>query len=154
MNARLDDRLGFSAVTYVLFGVKVGPGLALTLVLVFAIWIGWRWLCAEMKPLIVLMIVIPAATARDRKPETCDSYTAMTGTTTTECRIPGHKPTTCGEPHGSRGRRRAVCRSGRKGFASVSPITLRALAIILAASPPQPARARSAIAFVLTEELK
>ena len=42
MNARLDDLLGFSAVTYVLFGVKVGPGLALTLVLVFAIWIGWR----------------------------------------------------------------------------------------------------------------
>ena len=45
MRARLDDRLGLGAVTYLLFFVKLGPGLALFLVLVFAIWIGWRWLC-------------------------------------------------------------------------------------------------------------
>ena len=47
MKARLDDRIGVSAVTYLLFGVKLGPGLALSLVLVFAIWIGWRWLCRK-----------------------------------------------------------------------------------------------------------
>jgi hypothetical protein len=47
MRARLDDRLGLWAVTYLLFFVKVGPGLALFLVLVFAIWIGWRWLCRK-----------------------------------------------------------------------------------------------------------
>ncbi len=45
MRARLDDRIGVAAVTYLLFGVTLGPGLALSLVLVFAIWIGWRWLC-------------------------------------------------------------------------------------------------------------
>ena len=45
--ARLDDRLGLWAVTYLLFFVKLGPGLALFLVLVFAIWIGWRWLCRK-----------------------------------------------------------------------------------------------------------
>jgi len=44
MHARLDDRLGLWAVTYLLFFVKLGPGLALFLALVFAIWIGWRWL--------------------------------------------------------------------------------------------------------------
>ena len=37
MRVRLDDRLGVAAVTYVLFGVKPGPGLALSVVLVFAI---------------------------------------------------------------------------------------------------------------------
>ncbi len=47
MNVRLDDRLGVSAVTYLLFGVTPGPGLALSLILVFAIWIGWRWLCRK-----------------------------------------------------------------------------------------------------------
>ena len=47
MRARLDDRLGLWAVTYLLFFVKLGPGLALFLVLVFAIWIGWRWLCRK-----------------------------------------------------------------------------------------------------------
>ena len=45
MKARFDDRLGVAAVTYLLFGVTLGPGLALSLVLVSAIWIGWRWLC-------------------------------------------------------------------------------------------------------------
>jgi hypothetical protein len=45
--ARLDDRIGVAAVTYLLFGVTLGPGLALSLVLVFAIWIGWRWLCRK-----------------------------------------------------------------------------------------------------------
>ena len=44
MRVRLDDRLGVAAMTYVLFGVKLGPALALFVVLVFAIWIGWRWL--------------------------------------------------------------------------------------------------------------
>ena len=29
MKARLDDRLGVAAVTYLLFGVTLGPGLAL-----------------------------------------------------------------------------------------------------------------------------
>jgi hypothetical protein len=33
--------------TYLLFFVKLGPGLGLFLVLVFAIWIGWRWLCRK-----------------------------------------------------------------------------------------------------------
>ena len=47
MRARLDDRLGLWAVTYLLFFVKLGPGLALFLALVFAIWIGWRWLCRK-----------------------------------------------------------------------------------------------------------
>ena len=47
MRARLDDRLGLWTVTYLLFFVKLGPGLALFLVLVFAIWIGWRWLCRK-----------------------------------------------------------------------------------------------------------
>ena len=47
MRARLDDSLGLWAVTYLLFFVKLGPGLALFLVLVFAIWIGWRWLCRK-----------------------------------------------------------------------------------------------------------
>src|ERR1700722_14475560 len=45
MRARLDDRIGVAAVTYLLFGVTLGPGLVLSLVLVFAVWIGWRWLC-------------------------------------------------------------------------------------------------------------
>jgi hypothetical protein len=44
MRVRLDDRLGVAAVTYVLFGVKLGPALALSVILVFAVWIGWRWL--------------------------------------------------------------------------------------------------------------
>ena len=44
----LVDRLGVAAVTYVLFGVKLGPALALSVVLVFAIWIGWRWLCRNI----------------------------------------------------------------------------------------------------------
>jgi hypothetical protein len=48
VKARLDDRLGVAAVTYLLFGVKLGPGLALSLVLVFAIWIGWRWRAANI----------------------------------------------------------------------------------------------------------
>ena len=47
MRARLDDHLGLWAVTYLLFFVKLGPGLALFLALVFAIWIGWRWLCRK-----------------------------------------------------------------------------------------------------------
>ena len=48
VKAQLDDRIGVAAVTYLLFGVTLGPGLALSLVLVFAIWIGWRWLCDEL----------------------------------------------------------------------------------------------------------
>jgi hypothetical protein len=46
---RLEDRLGVTAVTYVLFGVKLGPALALSVVLVFAIWIGWRCLCRNIE---------------------------------------------------------------------------------------------------------
>ena len=45
MKARFDDRLGVSAVTYAPVQRHAGPGLALSLVLVFAIWIGWRRLC-------------------------------------------------------------------------------------------------------------
>jgi hypothetical protein len=64
-SARLDDRIGVAAVTYLLFGIKLGPALALSLVLVFAIWIGWRWLCskypstawAEVKTPIALTLV-------------------------------------------------------------------------------------------------
>ena len=60
MNARLDDRIGVAAVTYLLFGVKLGA-----VDLAFAIWIGWRWLCskypstawAEMKMPIALTLV-------------------------------------------------------------------------------------------------
>lgn len=56
------------------------------------------------RPALVLSVAILAASAaeaRDRKastnaePETCGSHTAYSGTTTTECRSPGHKPTTC-----------------------------------------------------------
>jgi hypothetical protein len=43
MRVRLDDRIGVAAVTYLLFGVKLGPALALSVVLVFVIWVGWRW---------------------------------------------------------------------------------------------------------------
>ena len=49
MRARLDYRLGLWAVTYLLFFVKLGSGLALFLVLVFAFWIGWRWLCRNAR---------------------------------------------------------------------------------------------------------
>ena len=49
MRLRLGDRLGVAAVTYVLFGVKLGPALALFVVLVFAIWIGWRWSCRNIQ---------------------------------------------------------------------------------------------------------
>ena len=45
MRVRLDDRLGVAAFTYALFAVKPGPALALSVVLVFAVWIGCRWLC-------------------------------------------------------------------------------------------------------------
>lgn len=48
MRVRLDDRLGVAAFTYVLFGVKLGPALALSVILVFAIWIGCRWLCRRL----------------------------------------------------------------------------------------------------------
>jgi hypothetical protein len=49
MRLRLGDRLGVAAVTYVLFGVKLGPVLALFVVLMFAIWIGWRWSCRNIQ---------------------------------------------------------------------------------------------------------
>ena len=49
MRVLLVDRLGVAAVTYVLFGVKLGPALALSVVLVFAIWFGWRWLCRNIQ---------------------------------------------------------------------------------------------------------
>jgi hypothetical protein len=45
MRVRLGDRLGVAAATYVLFAVKPGPALVLSVVLVFAIWIGCRCLC-------------------------------------------------------------------------------------------------------------
>jgi hypothetical protein len=61
VNARLDDRIGVAAVTYVLCGVKLGPGRALTLVLVFAKWIGWRWLCRNMPPSLGRQERLPSA---------------------------------------------------------------------------------------------
>jgi hypothetical protein len=42
-----------------------------------------------------LVLISSTGEARDRKPETCDSYTANTGTVVTECRRPGEKPTHC-----------------------------------------------------------
>jgi hypothetical protein len=45
VKTRLDDRIGVAAVTYL--DVTLGQGLALSLFLVFAIWIGWRWLCRK-----------------------------------------------------------------------------------------------------------
>jgi hypothetical protein len=64
MRVRLDDRLGVAAVTYVLFGVKLGPALALSLVLVFAIWIGWRWLCRNIQQSPVVFRAYQGAAAR------------------------------------------------------------------------------------------
>jgi hypothetical protein len=43
MRARLDDRLGLWAVTRTRTGAVPGP--------VFAIWIGWRWLCRKGRDL-------------------------------------------------------------------------------------------------------
>jgi hypothetical protein len=51
MRVRLDDRLGVAAFTYVLFGLKPGPALALSMVFVFAIWIGWRSLLRRFAPI-------------------------------------------------------------------------------------------------------
>jgi hypothetical protein len=51
-----------------------------------------------MKPLIILALVLAALAAQardDGKPTICSSYTAMTGTTITDCRSPGRKPTHC-----------------------------------------------------------
>ena len=64
MRVRLDDRLGVAAVTYVLFGVKLGPALALSLVLVFAIWIGWRWLCRNIQQSPIVFRAYQGAVAR------------------------------------------------------------------------------------------
>jgi hypothetical protein len=68
MRARLDDRIGVAAVTYLLFSVSLGPGLALSLVLVFAIWIGWRWLCRKYPAVawasIALTLVLTASSSR------------------------------------------------------------------------------------------
>jgi hypothetical protein len=64
---RLDDRLGLWAVTYLLFFVKLEPGLALFLVLVFAIWIGWRRLCRKCRA--VAWAVCGTARAELRRPQ-------------------------------------------------------------------------------------
>ena len=64
MRVRLDDRLGVAAVTYVLFGVKLGPALALFVVLVFAIWIGWRWLCRNIQQSSIVFRAYQGAAAR------------------------------------------------------------------------------------------
>ena len=64
MRVRLDDRLGVAAVTYVLFGVKLGPALALSVVVVFAIWIGWRWLCRNIQQSPIVFRAYQGAVAR------------------------------------------------------------------------------------------
>jgi hypothetical protein len=64
MRVRLDDRLGVAAVTYVLFSVKLGPALALFVVLVFAIWIGWRWLCRNIQQSPLVFRAYQGAAAR------------------------------------------------------------------------------------------
>ena len=60
---RFDDRVGVAAVTYLLFGVTPGPGLALSLVLLFAIWMGWRWLCRKYPRGVEPAVLCPAATS-------------------------------------------------------------------------------------------
>jgi hypothetical protein len=64
MRVRLDDRLGVAAVTYVLFSVKLGPARALFVVLVFAIWIGWRWLCRNIQQSPLVFRAYQGAAAR------------------------------------------------------------------------------------------
>jgi hypothetical protein len=64
MRVRPADRLGVAAVTYVLFGVKLGPALALFVVLVFAIWIGWRWLCRNIQQSPLVFRAYQGAAAR------------------------------------------------------------------------------------------
>jgi hypothetical protein len=64
MRVRLDDRLGVAAVTYALFSVKLGPALALFVVLVFAIWIGWRWLCRNIQQSPLVFRAYQGAVAR------------------------------------------------------------------------------------------
>ena len=58
---------------------------------------------------LAFVLIASAADARDRK-ETCSSYTAMTGTTTTECRAPGRKPRTCSSYTSITGTTRTECR--------------------------------------------
>ena len=50
MRVRLDDRLGVAAVTYLLFGVKLGPALALSVILVFGVWIGLAMAAQSQSP--------------------------------------------------------------------------------------------------------
>jgi hypothetical protein len=65
-----------------------------------------------MKPLIVMAIILAASAseARDSKPVTCESHTAMTGTTTTECRQPGRRPTHCESYTNITGTTKTECR--------------------------------------------
>ena len=44
---------------------------------------------------LTLVLIASATEARDRKPETCESYERATGTVVTECRRPARKPTHC-----------------------------------------------------------
>ena len=61
--------------------------------------------------LLALTFVLISSTgeARDRK-ETCESYTAMTGTTTSDCRRPERKPTHCESSTNITGTTKTECR--------------------------------------------
>jgi hypothetical protein len=65
-----------------------------------------------MKPLIIIALVLisSAAFARDRGPETCESYERATGTVVTEYRRPEHKPTRCGSYTNITGTTHTECR--------------------------------------------
>lgn len=59
---------------------------------------------------LTLVLISSTGEARDRKSETCDSYTAMTGTTTTDYRRPERKPTTCTSYTNITGTTKTECR--------------------------------------------
>jgi hypothetical protein len=66
-----------------------------------------------MKALFILAVVIATSAAQTRdsgKAETCDSYTTITGTTTTDCRELGRKPTHCESYTNINGTTKTECR--------------------------------------------
>jgi hypothetical protein len=56
-----------------------------------------------------LVLAASAGDARDCE-ETCRSHTAMTGTTTTDCRAPNRKPTHCTSYTNINGTTKTECR--------------------------------------------
>jgi hypothetical protein len=65
-----------------------------------------------MKPLLALalVLILSAAFARDRGPETGEIYERATGTVVTECRSPERKPTHCESYATYGGATRTECR--------------------------------------------